>query len=338
MTGVQRGVHGHSGSLSARELLRCLETLGCTGTLVLERGPSALLLLLHQGRVAARHTLGAAQALESATWTFHFEPHDPSPRPQLGSRYPGSVSPLLRAVPALGFDRLPSLLDLQSLLSQLREEAFSGCLALETPLGQGVALLEQGRVSAAVFEEEGLLREKNEALRAMRRNHVGASDAELWLRALDPFFVQSLLGLASGQRWRPDGSFSGLESSEEGYAYVKEGQPVLLVKAELRGASARYALGADLPELALPNEPPGWEQQRFQLTLRGRDALNPMTEVALNFQSSFGRTGRQLLEQLDKGLTLERVSQVLTIELSELKPWLGKLEGEGLVRLVKTSA
>jgi predicted Rossmann fold nucleotide-binding protein DprA/Smf involved in DNA uptake len=60
-----------------------------------------------------------------------------------------------------------------------------------------------------------------------------------------------------------------------------------------------------------------------------------MTEVALEFRRSFGREGRRLLEQLERGATLEVVAQVLALELSELKPWLGRLEQEGLVRRVE---
>ncbi len=332
---TREGVHGETGALSGHDLLKALEALGCSGTLVLEQEGGAAILLLQNGQVEAHHALGAVPELGSAHLHFHFEPHAASATPQLSSRFPRSAASLLRAVPAFGFNSLPSLLDLQTLLAHLRQERFSGCLALETPSSCGVLLLAGGRVGAAIFEEDGLLREKNEALRALRREHVGQPEAELRLRRLDAFFVQSLLGMAAGNKVKADDPFSGLEVGERGYLYVREDQPVLRVAAELRGPSARYAPLLEPADLKLPDEPPGWEEQRFQLTLRGRDALNPMTEVAVEFQRSFGRLGRRLLEHLDKGLTLEGVAQVLTVELSDLKPWLGKLEEEGLVRALK---
>lgn len=329
------GLHGESGALTGAELLGGLQALGCSGTLVLERPGGTLLLLLDGGRVAARHALGPNDPLGSAAAHFHFERHEAGALPQLGSRFPRSVVPWLRAVPAFGFRPLPKLLDLASLFGELREAGFGGCLWLAARAASGLVLFDEGRAALAVFEEDGYVRERAEALRALRRCHIGESEAELRLRALHPFFLRALLGMASGNAAPAGARLSGLEVGEDGYRYLKEGEPLLRVRAELRGAGVRYAALAalpELPELQLPDEPPGWERQRYQLTLRGRDALNPMTEVALEFRRSFGREGRRLLEQLERGTTLEVVAQVLALELSELKPWLGRLEQEGLVR------
>lgn len=85
--------------------------------------------------------------------------------------------------------------------------------------------------------------------------------------------------------------------------------------------------------MPLPEEPPGWEAQHYVLTLRGRDALNPMTELWMRFRATYGVPGQRLLEVLTDGATLEAVAAALDTPLEELRPWLHKLEEEGMVRV-----
>lgn len=87
------------------------------------------------------------------------------------------------------------------------------------------------------------------------------------------------------------------------------------------------------PVVPLPEEPPGWEAQHYVLTLRGRDALNPMTELWMRFRATYGVPGQRLLEVLTDGATLEAVAAALDTPLEELRPWLHKLEEEGMVRV-----
>ena len=87
------------------------------------------------------------------------------------------------------------------------------------------------------------------------------------------------------------------------------------------------------PVVPLPEEPPGWEAQHYVLTLRGRDALNPMTELWMRFRATYGAPGQRLLEVLTDGATLEAVAAALDTPLEELRPWLHKLEEEGMVRV-----
>ena len=86
------------------------------------------------------------------------------------------------------------------------------------------------------------------------------------------------------------------------------------------------------PVVPLPEEPPGWEAQHYVLTLRGRDALNPMTELWMRFRATYVAPGQRLLEVLTDGATLEAVAAALDTPLEELRPWLQRLENEGLVR------
>ena len=91
------------------------------------------------------------------------------------------------------------------------------------------------------------------------------------------------------------------------------------------------------PVVPLPEEPPGWEAQHYVLTLRGRDALNPMTELWMRFRSTYGVAGQRLLEVLADGATLEAAAAAIDTPLEELRPWLHKLEEEGMVRVGRRS-
>ena len=327
------GLHGETGSLTGLEFLEVLEKLKCSGTLVLEKKENSLIILLNEGQLETSYKLGQFNALDTHTLDFHFEPHKANDLPSFESRFPHSILPVMRALPAFGsFNRILAQPDLSTLLTQLREEAFNGCLTVETNLGRGLILFQAGKIGAAFSEEDAEVRDAVDALRVLRRIYLQETEAQLYLRTLSPFFVRCLLGVALQQSVETGAGFTGLESSEEGYTFFDKGQPLLRVHAELRGNSGRYAHPEHTTELSLPDEPPGWEQQRYGLTLRGKDALNPMTELSLEFSELFGHIGKNVLEHLKKGSPLDSVAQHVNLELSDFKTYLDKLEQEGLIQ------
>lgn len=329
------GLHGETGSLTGLEFLEILEKLKCSGTLVFEKDGLSLIVVLNEGQLETTHKLGAFNALDAHALSFHFEPHAPGTLPSFASRFPQAILPVMRALPAFGqFSRLFAQPDLRGLLTQLGEEAFSGCLILETSLCQGLILLYEGKVGAALSEEDAEVRDGVDALRVVRRIYLQEPEAQLYLRTLPPFFVTCLLGAAADQRVETGAGFTGLESSEKGYLFYEQGQAFLHVRAELRGRSGRFAQLESPRELKLPDEPPGWEQRRYGLTLRGKDALNPMTELSLEFRELFGTIGKHVLEKLKQGAPLDSVAQHVNLELGDFKAYLDKLEQEGLIQQV----
>jgi hypothetical protein len=329
---MNEGIGGNSGSYSGFELLKKLDALQLSGTLVLGSGHGYALLSLDQGKVMTTRQLGQCQ-LEQTNLSFHFRKHSVSALPLLESQFSQSAIPVMRAVPYLELgQRLPArAVDVIALLRHLAEEQFSGYLSLEKMVDRGLVLLLEGKLSAAYFESDGQLREASDALRGIRRLSV-SSGVNLQFCALEKPLVTALLGLAFQREAQAGPGFNGLESGDDGYIYYHQGEALLQVVAELRGRSGRFASFERPTELSLPTEPPGWEQQHYQLTLRGRDALNPITELAMNFQSRFGRTGKRMLEQLNAGLTPEKLADSLPISLSDLRGWLERLEQEGLIR------
>jgi hypothetical protein len=338
MNGDLHGLWGNTGSLSAQALLDALLDLGHDGTVTLQRGAGTLITLLGEGRVKATHKLGQASALDQGGYTFRFQPHAPSDLPLLDSDHPGSALAAVRALPHLGgAQELPTeLIDLRALLDHLRRRSFSGSLTTRFESEQGLVLLLRGRIGAALFERDGFVLDRGNALRSLYR-HCLEGRAPLRLEALDGVIVRALLGLALVRlagATNPD-TYSGIHATEQGYTFYRSGKAYLHVAAELTGSSQRYAPladDADIDEPQLPDDPPGWEDRRFALTLRGRDALNPMTELAMEFGQTFGGSGRNILDTLGKGLTLEETATRLKFDLQELKPWLKRLQEDGLIR------
>ena len=270
--------------------------------------------------------------------------------PQFGGYLPQSSAPFLRALPALGARELHAHdTDLRALVTRLAWERFTGTLAVRQTGQAGVMLFFSGRIGAAFYEDA---RENTQGMNTSWGSHalraaLGLSDPffaqpvqgdgeRVWLelRALPPLVSASLLGLAQEQ---DEGEQrSGLEVSGAGYTYYNAGLPYLFV-ARAEGAPRDLAPGFytpaySTPSLSLPSEPPGWEEQRYYLTLRGRDALNPMTELAMRFEREFGRAGRQTLTQLARRSTVADVARSLSVEPSDLKPQVERLEAESLIR------
>lgn len=338
MSAQDHGLMGNTGSLSGKELLDALQKLRCHGTLTLQSDTGTLIALLGDGRIKTRHQLGRFGALEDEGFAFRFQPHAPSDLPLLVSVHPGSTLAALRSLPRFGsIQELPTgLVDLRDLIEWLRRRSFTGSITTSFESEQALVLLLRGRIGGALFERDGFVLDRGNALRALYR-HCLDERAPLRLEPLDGLVVRSLLGLALVQ---PAGAtnpstYSGVHATEKGYTFYRNGEPYLHVAAELTGASQRYAPLSDdatLEEPQLPDDPPGWEERRYALTLRGRDALNPMTELSMQFGQTFGGSGRTVLDALGQGLTLEEAAARLHFDLQELKPWLQRLEADGLIR------
>lgn len=329
---TRTGLSGLSGEVSGRELLDSLLRLGCSGTLLLEQQGS-LLILMQSGRVVREVVLAGEPDLSRTRQRYHFEPHGSTATPRLASRYPASSLGVCRALPKLSatLALAADLIELGPLLTRLDHEHVSGYLALDAPEGHAVLLLWRGQLSAALYESGAQVRSGVDALRAAQRLRAKPG-AHLSLVRLALPLVEALLGLALEEVADEGVPLSGIEVDETGYGFYRDGTLLLFIPAELVGAVGRYRSCAAPPTLALPDEPPGWETLRYGLTLRGRDALNPMTELAMAFRSRHGTLGRTLLQQLGQRRSVEEVARHLGLELSEVRPWLEQLEQEGLIQ------
>lgn len=335
---MSQGLCGTTGSVGADTLLDALRTLRCSGTLVVGDAAGSMILQLARGQVEASFKLGAYGRLDAHDQTFHLHPHEPSDLPQLPAKRPTSGSALLRAVPRLRPATLLPLgsTDLAGLLERLHAESFSGVLSYAAQDELALALFTDGSIRAAVHERNGRLSSRTEALRVLQKRSSENGAGKLELERLDKPIAEALLALAleSSVPDALDPAFTGVEVDDTGYRFFRQGQPYLSVPAAPHGPIMRYALGGTKvsASLALPSEPPGWEEQRYALTLRGRDALNPMTELNMEFRNHHGEMGQRVLDVLGHGDTLQNSADSLGLELGELKPWLERLESSGMIR------
>lgn len=330
---------GGSGEQSAAYLLEAARNLKLSGTLVLNDGSGSLILQLTKGQVEASYKLGDYDRLEASGQSFHLCPHEPAESPQLPARSPRSDSPLLRALPRTRqpFTLPTGVLDLPALLDQLHADSFNGVMAYVGKDEVAVAVVLAGSIRAAVHERAGRLSSRSEALRVLQKRSGEKGEGRFELEAMDRAIIEPLAALAleSTAPTASEAPFSGLEMDERGYRFIRQGQTILCVPSEPHGPARRYALHdtqAPPPPLSFPKEPPGWEDRRYALTLRGRDALNPMTELNMEFRDHHGDIGQRVLDVLGRGLTLQDSADRLTIDLGELKPWLERLEGAGMIR------
>ena len=330
-------IGGWLGEQTAQALVLALTRLKVSGTLLFEHGLGGMLMLFVEGKLTVSHKLGADLQLGLNGGRFCWYAHPPDLLPHLPGRFAGSQLAAFCAIPDIFTSALQlsaSYLDFRALLHHLSTTTFTGLVVQEIEAERGALLFLAGRLASALYEAPGLVRHDLDALRRM--NRLSGSTATLALRLLPGPLTAALLGLARGTAQDTDlHTFSGIEANEAGYRYYQQGEAYLQIQAELVGSSGFYPSLDEPSHLTLPDEPPGWEQKRYQLTLRGRDVLNPMTDLAMGLGRHFDSRSRQLLRQLAQGATMEEIAESDGADLSSLRPRLERLLHEGLIREVE---
>lgn len=285
---------------------------------------------------------------------FDFWAHaETQPLPTAPLRYPDAAGALWALPPLLETPLLSTAeVDLRALIARFAGQRWNGAVVLESSAEQGLLLFREGQLGGAFSSEvqaslggpSGAAPRTRRGSSALRTLVQLQGPAELTRFTLPKLVAESLLGLVLDQQVAgaaaggvPD-AFDGLELTPGGVRYYRAGTPYLQLThphpspASARPSSGLYTVCHRPPVLILPTEPPGWEQQRYQLTLRGRDALNPMTELAMRFRSDFGPVGQRTLEHFRTELSLEEAAETLGLDLSELRRTVEHLEGESFIR------
>jgi len=331
---VRDALVGEIGERSAQDVLTALKGWLRDGTVVfahLERAAGvpllrgAALLLLVDGEVNARRMLGRFAGLASTHLAFQALQHPPAEVSTLPSVDDAAAWAVVRAAPRLVAGRgWPAIgTDLGGLHRRLEHAGWSGI----ERIGDGAALWHDGRLVAARVGKAADV----EAVRALRRAAAEES-AEIALDPLDGRSAAALHGLAELQRGEGMPS-AGLVAEAQRTVFVSRGEPDLAVAGGC-GASGTFVATDRLASapIRLPDEPAGWESYRYALTLRGRDALNPMTDLWWRFESQYGPGGRALLEAVGKGDPLDQVARATGTEFDEVRKVVERWEGDGVVR------
>lgn len=351
---------GALGSLGAQAFLAALSTQKVSGTLYLARADERTLLTLKGGEPHARADFGSADGaafdLGETGGQFSFWPHavtatHPS-TPTWPSRYPDRTGPLW-ALPVFTEHPLLSTAEteLRGLVSRLAADAFTGALVLGAPHAElptyGLLLFQEGRLGGAVCETVAQTQAQIPGGSAALRTLVQL-EAALTLHALPEPVVAGLLGWLLGlqlsdtadENGVPEG-FSGLELTPAAARYYRAGSAYLQLSrpaGQAAPATGLFAACQRAPSLFLPSKSHGWEARRYGLTLRGRDALNPMTELAMRFRSDFGPVGRRILEAFRRELSAGAAAETLALAPDDLKSVVERLEHGGFIRPIRDAA
>jgi len=331
---VRDALAGEIGERSAQDVLTALKGWLRDGTVVfahLDRAAGvpllrgAALLLLVDGEVKARRMLGRFAGLAGTHLAFQALQHPPAEVSILPSVDADAGWAVVRAAPRLvAAGSWPALgTDLGGLHRRLEHAGWSGI----ERIGDGAALWHDGRLVAARVGKATDV----EAVRALRRAAAEES-AEIVLHPLDARSAAALHGLAELQRGEGMPA-AGLVAEAQRTAFVTRGEIDLAV-AGACGASGTFVASDRLASapIRLPDEPAGWESYRFVLTLRGRDALNPMTDLWWRFETQYGAGGRALLEAVGKGDPLDQVARATATDFDEVRKVVERWEGDGVVR------
>ena len=331
---------GSSGRHDGGALLRALLNAHATGTLAVTHEGGVTLTLIEDGTTVTRTTLGEGGDTAAGHAPFTYHPHA-LPQgalhavPELPSRIPGARDAALRAIPHLPPHAAvpPGLANLETLLAHAAQVAPLTLLA-STQDGEAAAtLLRNGTPIAARSDRHGRTASGSDALRTLARHAAGlAGQDPLTLHALPTPLAPLLAGILLGQTGdAPD----GIRASEAHVLYLQGGVPTLRVAHPQAADLGRYAATPQLdtlPALPLPSDPPDWETRRYHLTLRGRDALDPMTDLAMTFTRRFGPSGQTVLRTLQRGTTIEATAAELGMDLDQLAAWVHELEADGLLK------
>jgi hypothetical protein len=226
--------------------------------------------------------------------------------------------------------------DLERLASELERMSFCGSIALADSDGVlGFALLLEGRfVSACALEsragESGGGVWGNAALASFPLHFEGGAILEA--RRMDAPLVQALAGFGLRAARASDGPFTGLRVTEDGRATL-EHSGSLVARLLVPGVTAgTYPSPVPMQRLNLPKSVGAWATARYALTLRGRDAVNPITDHYNRLRGTYGKPSLEVLAQLGRGKTPFEVAGHLALELAEIEVVVTAFIREGLLR------
>ncbi|MEX2501447.1 MAG: hypothetical protein WD336_03640, partial [Trueperaceae bacterium] len=323
----------------------------------------ACLTLIEAGESIARQKLGHPPSDDATDLPFLFHSHDlpAGPMhgvPELPALLPAARAPGLLSVPRLpGSDVTPAgLIGLTQATEWAARSRFDGVLSVgggatarRDPDGdadQGAdgtdrsdddgdayplvaaAWWVEGRLVAALGERDGREVRRSDALRLFARLAADPNGPPLAWAPLPRSVLCASLGVAQDRR---KDAPSGLRIGQNDATYLQGGVPILRTAHPRADRKGRFAAVDDdaltrMPALPLPVDPPDWESRTYQLTLRGRDALDPMTELAMRFDREVGPSGKRILVTLRRGLTVRDAADDLGLDLDQLGAWLRRLE------------
>ncbi|GAA5512083.1 hypothetical protein Dcar01_00797 [Deinococcus carri] len=249
--------------------------------------------------------------------------------PELAPMFPGAAPFLARFLPHsppthTGLN--VQFCDLHTFLRYLHEQAWFGYLHVLLADQHAVVLVFEGRaVTAAALNTTGE-QALGELLNLYEQGGV------LSAHPLPPTYAHVLSGVGS-RAWKFNltEDFTGLHACPTGAIFYAGGEVVATMPAALPYEGA-FPAPLRPQTLILPRSLAGWAHQQYTLTLRGRDALNAITDIHRSFRLQHGTGGLGFLRALWEKLTPAEYAMRGDLALHDLEPLLREFLKTGLVR------
>jgi hypothetical protein len=248
--------------------------------------------------------------------------------PILERAYPEAVLPLLSALPV--GERLwqglhPSFAELPKLCLYLDKISFDGALVLPA----AVALVFEGKIVNACAQRGEEVLWGDPALLEFSKHY--SSGAPLEGLMLERAVGHALSGLQD-RPWRvnPTDGFTGIRVSAGYMVFLQDGNALGRVLVGGRDSGAYPAALRPKP-LTLPRVIGAWASDRYALTLRGRDAVNPITDTYNRARAAHGKPALEVLTLLGRGKTPLEIATTLEKDASGFEAMVEIFIREGLL-------
>ncbi|WP_245557648.1 hypothetical protein [Deinococcus peraridilitoris] len=248
---------------------------------------------------------------------------------ELTPRFPKAAPFLARFLPrskAAYWGLNASFCDLHAFLRHLHDTGWYGYLHAQLHEQDAHVLIFEGRaVAACSGQHTGEL-----ALGDLLNLFVAG--APLCAYSLEHDIAHALSGVGS-RAWKFNltEDFTGLHAGSDGASFYVGGQVVASMPVTMPYEGA-FPAPLRPQTLILPKSLAGWAHHNYALTLRGRDALNPITPTHLHFRQQYGVGGTSLMKALSEGLTPAEYALRSDAALHEMEPLLSELVKNGFLK------
>ena len=251
--------------------------------------------------------------------------------PDLAPMFPGASPFLARFLPHspptyAGLNE--SFCDLHAFLKYLHEHSWYGYLYAVLGDQTAYVLLFEGRtVTAAAASATG-----EQALGELL--NLYEQGASLSAHPLSPAYAHVLSGIGS-RAWKFNltEDFTGLHARPTGAIFYARGEIVATLPATLPYEGA-FPAPLRPQTLILPRSLAGWAHHHYNLTLRGRDGMNAITDVYQVFRGEHGEPGLAFLRALGEKLTPAEYAMRSDAALHDLEPMVHSFLKTGYIREV----
>jgi hypothetical protein len=258
----------------------------------------------------------------------------PPPPITLERAYPDATLPLARLLP--DGERVvrglhASFAALDRLCVHLESLELDGALVLRQEDGVvAMTLLFEGHLVSANASK---LEEHLWGDAALLELTLGfASGGTLEVLKLGRDVIHALSGVQE-RAWKvqPGDGFTGVRGLNNGFAALHfEGRSLGRIHTGTR-ESGSYPAPLRPARLTLPRIIGAWASERYTFTLRGRDAVNPITDQYNRARATHGKPNVDVLAQLGRGKTPLEVAQTLERDVAGLEGVIEAFLREGLL-------